>query len=515
MANMIQYFYGTQAAYDTLQSKVEDALYFITDTERIYKGSNIVAANNIKVVTEMPDTSDAIENMLYIHAEDEPAKTSIKILNSGKTDFVTIASSDSLITASSVTEFTNKTIDADENVISNLGVDNFNPDAVSTAIPAYNSENHTGTGVDTKFVTEKAITDALADTIISVEYTAPEGESGPVLLFKSKNGIEKTINIPRDNFLSNANLNEGTKELELTMVSGNVIKIPVSDLMVAELDSDHIKLAENVDVMGSNWGSWKNGDTMTEGMTLTEILKKGVATQVPPKYTQPTISIANNSGTAPGNYEAGTTINAKFRSTFNKNDAGDLTAHQVYKNNAAVGESSTTTPITYEESFVLGDSTVSFTSKASYNEGAIKDDNLGDPYPTGHIAAGTKTSSALNFVGKRYGFYGASANEITADSASIRALTKTALGLANGNTFNVTVPVGARYVLFAYPATLRSCTQIMYVETNDTGMKPNFDESQVQVADARGGSAGLTNYRVFKYSMAGAAEATMTFKVTI
>ena len=55
----------------------------------------------------------------------------------------------------------------------------------------------------------------------------------------------------------------------------------------------------------------------------------------------------------------------------------------------------------------------------------------------------------------------------------------------------------------------------MYVETNDTGMKSSFSETTVNVADARGGSNGLTSYRVFTYSMAGEAQATMTFKVTI
>lgn len=512
MANSIQYFHGTQAAYD-LASKVEEALYFITDTEKIYRGENLIASNNVKVVSVMPSTGEAIENMLYIHVDSDI--TSIKILNSEKTGFTTLASSESLVTADSLTEFTNKTIDADSNTISNLVVANFKEDAISKIIPEYNSESHAGTGVDTKLVTEKAITDALADTIVSVEYTAPDEDNGPVLLFTSKNGIQKSINIPKDNFLSAAKLNEETKELELTMVNGDVIKIPVSDLMVTEIDTDHVVLSEEVTVMGNNWGSWKDGNKMTKGMTLTNILKKGVATQIPPTYTQPSVSISNNAGTASGNLEAGTSINVKLRSTFNKNDAGNLTTHQFYKNNSPVGESSSTTPITYDETFILGDQTVSYTSKATYEAGEIKNDNLGDPYPSGQIGAGTKTSSAYSFTGKRYGFYGASASPIDSTSASIRALTKTQLGIAAGGTFNINIPIGAKYVVFAYPATLRDVNQVMYVETNDTGMASSFTKSEVQVADARGGSDGMINYKVYKFEMAGPAQAGMTFKVTI
>ena len=144
MPNTIQYFHGTQAAYDLTQTKLSNALYFITDTERVYKGSELVAANNVKVVTTMPDVSEAIEGMIYIHAETSPKKTSIKVINSDKSGYTTVASSDSLITASSVTEFTNKTIDAENNTITNLLVSNFNSDAISTTIPAYNSDTHAG-----------------------------------------------------------------------------------------------------------------------------------------------------------------------------------------------------------------------------------------------------------------------------------------------------------------------------------------------------------------------------------
>lgn len=515
MADVIKLFHGTQAAFDSLQSKESYGLYFITDTERIYKGSNLVGANNVKVVTEMPEVSNAIEGMLYIHTETSPAKTSIKILNSTKTDYDIIASSDSLITASSVTEFTNKTIDADDNTIENLVVSNFKADAISTTIPAYNSDTHAGTGVDTKLVTEKAITDALANTIISVDYTAPEGESGPVLLFTSKNGIQKSINIPRDNFLSAASLNEGTKELELTMVSGDVIKIPVSDLMISELDTDHIILSEDVDVMGSDWGSWSDGDTMTQGTTLTEIIKKGVATQIPPTYKQPTITIANNGGTASGKIEAGTTVNVNVRSTFNKNDAGDLTAHQIYKGGTGVGTSVTTTPTTFSETFIMGDTSVTYTSKASYAAGPIKNDNLGDPYPTGSIQAGTKTSGNYTFTAARYGFYGSSSKSIELTSDSIRSLTETTLGPVNGTTFNIIIPEGNQHIVFAYPATLRPVNNVTYVELNDTGMASSFKENTVKVADSRGGTNGLVDYRVYSYSTAAPVQATMTFKVTI
>lgn len=40
--------YGTQAEYEALETKNPDALYFITDSNRIYKGSDKVASADVK-----------------------------------------------------------------------------------------------------------------------------------------------------------------------------------------------------------------------------------------------------------------------------------------------------------------------------------------------------------------------------------------------------------------------------------------------------------------------------------
>ena len=89
-----------------------------------------------------------------------------------------------------------------------------------------------------------------------------------------------------------------------------------------------------------------------------------------------------------------------------------------------------------------------------------------------------------------------------------------ALNPTAGQTFDISLAVGSKNVVIAIP-TGRSIKQIMYVETNDTGMLPNFATQTVKVADARGGSNGLMDYTVYTYEMAGAAQAIMTFRVTL
>ena len=273
---------------------------------------------------------------------------------------------------------------------------------------------------------------------------------------------------------------------------------------------------ESIQVNGVTGLGIGNGQTIPAGKSLDEIVKMLVQKAVPATYTKPSVSLANNGGQASGAVEAGTSVTPKLRATFNKNDAGNLTKIEVLKGGSSVG-SGTVSPYDYAgEAIVVGDETVSFTAKATYEEGAIKNDNLGQPSPNGHITAGSVTSSAYNISGQRNLFYGTgvgSAPKVTSDV--VRRLSNKKLNPTQGLVFNIPIAVGQQYVIFAYPANLRDVNQVMYVETNDTGMASSFTKTLVDVADARGGQNGLKSYKVYSYAMATPAAAGMTFKVTI
>lgn len=101
------------------------------------------------------------------------------------------------------------------------------------------------------------------------------------------------------------------------------------------------------------------------------------------------------------------------------------------------------------------------------------------------------------------------------NSDTVRKLVNKKLNPTNNLSFNINIATGQQYVVFAYPATLRDVTQVMYVETNDTGIASSFDKTTVDVADARGEQNGMKSYKVYSYRMATPAAANMTFKVTI
>ena len=259
-----------------------------------------------------------------------------------------------------------------------------------------------------------------------------------------------------------------------------------------------------------------NNETIPSGKSLDEIVKMLVQKPIPATYTNPSVSIANNEGSASGDVEAGTSVTPKLRATFNKNDAGDLTKLEILKGGQSVG-SGTATPYDYSgEAIVIGDETVTFTAKATYNEGAIKNNNLGQQSPNGHIAAGSVTSGNYSINGRRNMFYGTGVGatpSLTSDV--VRGLANKRLNPTQGTVFNIPIAIGQQYVVFAYPATLRDVNQIFYVEANDPGMASSFKKTLVDVADARGGENGKKSYKVYSYAMATPAAAGMTFKVTI
>lgn len=276
-------------------------------------------------------------------------------------------------------------------------------------------------------------------------------------------------------------------------------------------------VGEDIQVNGVNIGNLTDGKTISRDLTLAQFIKQMVQKAIPASYTQPSVSLVNNGGQAAGNVEAGSSVNIKLRANFTKNDAGDLTALEIKKGAEQVATGSSS-PVDYSsaEALVVGDETVTFTATATYGEGEIKNNNLGEPSPDGHITAGSKNSSGYSITGKRNAFYGTGVGATPElNSANIRSLTNKKLAPANGNTITINVAAGQQYVIIAYPATLRDITQIKYEETNDIGALSKFTKTQVQVADARGGENGLMDYKVYSYGMAVPAPAAMTFAVTI
>ena len=285
------------------------------------------------------------------------------------------------------------------------------------------------------------------------------------------------------------------------------------DIMYPYTKTTNVSTRESIEVMLSEpIGSFSNGDIIAADTSIDAIVKKLVQQQIPPTYTSPSISLSV-SGKAAGSYEAGTSCNPTFTSTFTAGDAGAITEHKITKDDVSVATGTSAT-LTHSETFVLPEATVKFKSTCTYEDGAIKNDNFGEAYPNTAIKAGSKSSSEKSYTGFRKYFYGADNGTVAiTTSDDIRALTGSSVAAAAGKTFTLKVTKGQRRATFAYPASLRDVSSVKYVEFNNDESKTFFTQTLVDVEGADGFDA--VSYKVYTYIPDQAFPSDMTFSVTI
>lgn len=265
-----------------------------------------------------------------------------------------------------------------------------------------------------------------------------------------------------------------------------------------------------IKVTGTSLGGIADGTTLEAGTSLDDFIKKLLVKRIPASYTKPALNLAT---TVPvTSQECGTVINPTLTATFTKNDGGNLTSIEIQKGTEKV--TGVESPLTSEQSVTFADAAVSYKAVASYEEGPIKNDNLGEQSPAGRIEAGSVTSNTLTFQGKRQTFAGTGAGSLPElNSTNVRKFTARGLSLGKNSKFDVLVDVGQQHIVIAYPATIGDITQIRYEEGNDNNMAANFQKQVVQVEGANAFTP--INYNVYTYTMDVPAAAKMTFKITL
>ena len=291
-----------------------------------------------------------------------------------------------------------------------------------------------------------------------------------------------------------------------------------NELVIVERDNTPVvvtsRTQESISVMGVNLSSEvADGKTLPAGMSLDDFIKLLVQKRIAASYTAPTIAIANNGGQKAETVEAGTTVTMKLKSTFTQKDAGAVTSHVILRGDEEIA-SGTDAVLTAEEEYVVPDGTTVFKSTVEYAEGAVKNDNFGDASPSGHIEAGSKTSSNYEVKGARKAFFGALVSlPETIDSAAIRGLAKSKLAPVANDKLEVQIAEGQQHLIVALPAG-RTLKQVTYVDLGDKGMLSKFTSSTVAVAGASE-AAGTNNNTVYVYSMSSPAQAAMNFELLL
>lgn len=254
------------------------------------------------------------------------------------------------------------------------------------------------------------------------------------------------------------------------------------------------------------------------GDSLLEVLLNAFATDSNPSITQPSVSISSSSFKA---YEVGTNVTPAYTATLNPGSyqygpATGITATSwSVVDNADEPNTLTTASGSFPQMQVVDGTSYSITATASYGAGAIPKTALGQEYADGQIKAGSKSATKGTITGYRNGFYGTTTSQSigTFESNDIRALTATNKAVTAGTVWNISIPVGARSVIFAYPSSVRDVNSVQDVNGLNAEIKTAFTQVLVNVAGANGYNP--IEYKVYYINYANANDTQNTYRVTI
>lgn len=252
-----------------------------------------------------------------------------------------------------------------------------------------------------------------------------------------------------------------------------------------------------------------------EGKNLKQVFETIFVKEKNPTVTQPSVSVSLSGA---GAKEVGTKVTPSYNATFNKGsyeygpDTG-LTATWAVKDSR--NEEGTAAAGSFSELEVGDNTNYTVTATATYGAGATPLTNIGNPYAAGAIVAGSKNGTSSAITGYRNSFYGTLTEMPEAlSSATIRGLSgKANAKWTNGKTFTISIPVGAKAVIFAYPATLRDVTSVKDVNGLSAEVKSAFVKSTLSVEGAN--SYAGADYKVYVSEFAEAVQKANTYNVTI
>lgn len=231
-------------------------------------------------------------------------------------------------------------------------------------------------------------------------------------------------------------------------------------------------------------GKYANGATIpSAGKTLDEFLLDLVTESIHPSYQAPYVSISSNKSAS---YEIGTSIGlVTLNSGYGQRNGGAMTSTTYYKNGVSLGagvNSNTHENLT---------TSISYSVTMTYGVGPVLNDNLGNPDPYGQIAAGS-TSSSLTISPFAYKYFGASASNTINDAIFLLAGTSKEVASSKAKSnFNVPISSGAKYIFYAYPASLGTLTSITVEGFG------SFDAFSVFTQDVTNASGHVQSYKIY------------------
>ena len=268
---------------------------------------------------------------------------------------------------------------------------------------------------------------------------------------------------------------------------------------------------ETFPVIGVSIGSYKDGDSVNKDEALEDVIKKILQKRIAPTYTSPSLSVSTNTTVS---QEIGSVISPQISPSWNQGDAGSTIEYLVYKDNVAISSPSSS-PSAYTDSNVTLSTNVAYKASITWSDGPIKNDNMGDPDPTGRIlsnAASPLFSNTITFVPKRAVYYTAdTGSSAPTTSAQIKSFTSN-INLSDGSNFSFNVSTSAKRIVIAFPASYGDISKVI---DSGTGydVKNSFSKTSIQVGGVNDYSP--VAYNVYTSILGASYGSQVTYTVTI
>ena len=252
-----------------------------------------------------------------------------------------------------------------------------------------------------------------------------------------------------------------------------------------------------------------------KGKSLEQVLSSLMAQEAYPSHTNPAVTISGESGY--GTFEVGTLKNLAYTGnlsagSYTYGPETGITATSWSASCTGVTETKNTKSGTFEN--VMADTTVkTVTVTAHYGDGAIPVTNLGNPYASQQIKAGSASKTSSQLKGVRYMFWGPMADaDMALNSANIRALAhKEAVAKKTLSSFGP--GEGAKKVVVAVPAG-HKITKVLLTSSMNADITSSFVKQSSTVSVEGANNYAGTAYDVYVYQPASIDKAEV-YAITI
>lgn len=494
--------FGTQAQYDALATGAgydTNSLYFIEDTNRLYKGSVLMSEQAI-FTTTVPEFATAKAERIYVVTSGDSVSMYVK----GSTQMVQAGGG--TVQPGAITDINvfNESVLTTTSEVSG-GVLPDNDTTIPTSGAVKDAIDSAVAGLETK----------IDGTIVNVTAARSEDNSGTVLKFQKEDGSFLPDVTVADLFLTSASYDSASHKLTLVVQGGDSVEVDLTELIPQAVTTEDVELADTITVT-TPVGNFTKGQVISV-TDLQTFLVNMLSQDSNPTTTQPSVSV---SLTGAGAKEVGTQFTPSWSVTLNPgaysaNKDGaqptNVTATSYTVTDTNSGSADTQTG-SFTQFTVEDNTNYRVSATVAHTAGAVPTTYLGEPYPAGQIQAGSKSGQSNTVTGYRncwWGYKGAS-NLIT-PATGITAAQVKQLGNVNRNRPSSLAATDMQQIFVAIPA--NSGVNTLAIVDSGTGL-PVTVSGRLTVSIGGVNDHSPIDYYVFYSDNATPAPGSTTYNFT-